>query len=135
MRPPATSSTRGAELHLAAVGEPDGNDAPPEARTDHGRRAWHEGPDEEAPTESWLGLGDDELLHRIETLEPGANVDAQLMEVVRSDRHFFIRQEAAKRVRDRGHRPSRPPPPARCPPRDRRGRSWVPGAPAPRTAP
>jgi hypothetical protein len=66
------------------------------------RRPWTEGPDEEARPESWLGLDDDELLHRIETFDARENEDERLLEVVASDRHFFIRQEAAKRVRDRG---------------------------------
>ena len=65
------------------------------------RRPWTEGPDEEAPPESWLLLDDDALLHRIETTDPGENEDERLLEVVESDRHFFIRQEAAKRVQDR----------------------------------
>jgi len=66
------------------------------------RRAWMEGPDEEAESESWLLLGDDELLHQIETLAADADdEDERLLEVVASARHFFIRQEAAKRVRDR----------------------------------
>lgn len=64
------------------------------------RRPWVEGPDDEAPQESWLGLDDDEVLNRIETLDPGAEEDERLMEIVTSSRHFFIRQEAAKRVRD-----------------------------------
>jgi len=65
------------------------------------RRPWTEGPDEEARPESWLVLDDDELLHRIETFDARENEDDRLLEVVASDRHFFIRQEAAKRVRDR----------------------------------
>jgi hypothetical protein len=65
------------------------------------RRPWTEGPDEEAPPESWLVLDDDELLHRIETFDAREDEDERLLEVVASDRHFFIRQEAAKRVRDR----------------------------------
>ncbi len=65
------------------------------------RRPWTEGPDDEAPPDSWLLLDDDVLLHRIQTHEPSASVDERLLEVVESDRHFFIRQEAAKRVHDR----------------------------------
>jgi len=65
------------------------------------RRPWTEGPDEEAPPESWLTLDDDELLCRIETLGVDVDEDDQLLDVVTSDRHFFIRQEAAKRVRER----------------------------------
>jgi hypothetical protein len=63
------------------------------------RRPWTEGPSADASPQSWLVLDDDELLHRIETLAAGE--DDRLLEVVASDRHFFIRQEAAKRVRDR----------------------------------
>jgi hypothetical protein len=66
------------------------------------RRPWTEGPNADAPPRSWLVLDDDELLHHIETLAAGENEDDRLLEVVASDRHFFIRQEAAKRVRDRG---------------------------------
>jgi len=64
------------------------------------RRPWTEGPDEEAPPESWLLLDDDVLLYRIQTKDPSENEDDRLLEVVASDRHFFIRQEAAKRVQD-----------------------------------
>ena len=72
---------------------PDDVEGPP-------RQSWTEGPDEEAPEESWLSLGDDELVHRIETLAPETNADEQLLRVVQSERHFFVRQEAAKRIRD-----------------------------------
>ena len=65
------------------------------------REPWSEGPDEEAPPESWLGLGDDELLHEIATVAADENSDPRLIEIVASSRHFFIRQEAAKKVRDR----------------------------------
>jgi hypothetical protein len=65
------------------------------------RSPWTEGPEEEAPPESWLGQDDDELLQRIETLDAEEDEDERLLEVVTSSRHFFIRQEAAKRVRDR----------------------------------
>lgn len=47
----------------------------------------------------WLVLDDDELLHRIESLPPDHAHDAELLEVVRSPRHFFVRQEAAKKIR------------------------------------
>jgi hypothetical protein len=65
------------------------------------RRPWTEGPDDEAPPESWLLLDDDALLHRIQTKQPAENEDDRLLEVVASHRHFFIRQEAAKRVQNR----------------------------------
>jgi len=48
----------------------------------------------------WLVLSDDELLFRIESLGPDHIRDADLVAVVRSGRHFFVRQEAAKRIRD-----------------------------------
>lgn len=65
---------------------------------DPGRRqAWQEGP--VAPVEAgWLALDDDELLYRIEATPASPAADAALLEVVRSKRHFFIRQEAAKRI-------------------------------------
>jgi hypothetical protein len=47
-----------------------------------------------------MALDDDELLYRIEALPPWHDQDHALMEVVRSERHFFIRQEAAKKVGD-----------------------------------
>jgi hypothetical protein len=65
------------------------------------REPWHEGPDRGASPDSWLCLDDDEVLQRIETLAPGVDADERLLEIVHSSRHFFIRQEAAKRVRDR----------------------------------
>lgn len=67
----------------------------------HGRRPWVEGPDGDAPPESWLGLDDDGLLHRIQTSDAEQDVDDRLIDIVTSDRHFFIRQEAAKRIKDR----------------------------------
>ncbi|HWX25334.1 MAG TPA: hypothetical protein VN083_09845 [Vicinamibacteria bacterium] len=48
----------------------------------------------------WLSLDDDELLFRIEALGADHKADDRLIGVVRSRRHFFIRQEAAKKIRD-----------------------------------
>ena len=48
----------------------------------------------------WLLLSDDELVFRIESLPPDHDNDEELIEVVQSQRHFFVRQEAAKRIRD-----------------------------------
>jgi hypothetical protein len=48
----------------------------------------------------WLALSDDELLFRVESLTPGHAHDDDLVRVLGSSRHFFIRQEAAKRVGD-----------------------------------
>jgi hypothetical protein len=65
------------------------------------RRPWSEGPEEgPGPAEGWLPLSDDELLFRIEALAPGHDLDGVLMKVVRSNRHFFVRQEAAKKIGD-----------------------------------
>jgi hypothetical protein len=47
----------------------------------------------------WLSLNDDDLLYQIESLGDGPHdKDEALVEVVRSERHFFIRQEAAKKI-------------------------------------
>jgi hypothetical protein len=48
----------------------------------------------------WLALTDDELVFRIESLAADHAHDDDLVAVVRSSRHFFIRQEAAKRIRE-----------------------------------
>jgi len=48
----------------------------------------------------WLALSDDDLVFRIESLPADHAHDDDLVGVVRSSRHFFIRQEAAKRIRD-----------------------------------
>ncbi len=53
-------------------------------------------------SEGWLSADDDELLHRIEALPADHHEDLILLAVVRSHRHFFIRQEAAKRIREQG---------------------------------
>jgi hypothetical protein len=50
----------------------------------------------------WLTLNDDDLLFRIQSLASDHDEDDTLLEVVRSSRHFFLRQEAAKRIRDAG---------------------------------
>jgi hypothetical protein len=65
------------------------------------RAEWQEGPDPKAPASSWLSLSDDEVLHKIESLGPDDNEDIQLLAIVHSQRHFFIRQEAAKGIRNR----------------------------------
>jgi len=66
--------------------------------SDPNRRPWQDGPHPDAPAESWLSLEDDDLLHRIETVGDDGESDPQLLEIVQSDRHFFIRQEAAKKI-------------------------------------
>lgn len=57
-------------------------------------------PDAPRDGDGWLGKSDDDLLFEIERLPAGHDADADLLEVVQSPRHFFIRQEAAKKVRN-----------------------------------
>lgn len=66
---------------------------------DPARTPWHEGPDEGPSLQSWLRLDDDSLLQEIETIGSQHDDDERLLEVVASNRHFFIRQQAAKRIR------------------------------------
>ena len=62
------------------------------------RHSWQHGPDRSAG--GWLALSDDELLHAVAGLPEDHGRDEDLVRVVCSKRHFFVRQEAAKRVRD-----------------------------------
>jgi hypothetical protein len=78
-----------------------GTKDPPASADAYVRLEWEEGPDEAAPEESWLSLDDDDLLLRIESVGAEEDEDDHLLEVVESHRHFFVRQEAAKRVRAR----------------------------------
>jgi hypothetical protein len=48
----------------------------------------------------WLALSDDELVFRVESLPADHSSDDQLLGIVQSSRHFFVRQEAAKKIRD-----------------------------------
>lgn len=66
-----------------------------------GRSAWHAGPHPEMAGDGWLALDDDDLLMRLQAIDNDHSLDAVLIEVVRSGRHFFVRQEAAKKVRNR----------------------------------
>jgi hypothetical protein len=50
--------------------------------------------------DGWLALTDDELLFQVESLPRPHGQDERLLEVLRSDRHFFVRQEAAKKIED-----------------------------------
>jgi len=71
--------------------------------TGHSRRkAWDPGPRAEGdPSRGWLALSDDELLYNVEALGSDHDSDRILVDVVRSTRHFFIRQEAAKKIHNR----------------------------------
>ena len=64
------------------------------------RRGRSMSPDAPGCTDGWLALSDDDLLFEIARLPASHAADTELLEVVRSARHFFIRQEAAKKVRD-----------------------------------
>ena len=63
-------------------------------------RRRREGSGPSAGAAGWLALNDDDLLQRIEALPRDHAEDEALLDVVRSVRHFFIRQEAAKKLRD-----------------------------------
>ena len=70
------------------------------------RQAWTDGPGgdapgDDSPPDSWLFLDDDALLQRIASLDSAGDEDERLLEIVTSHRHFFVRQEAAKRMKDR----------------------------------
>ncbi len=69
-----------------------------EASQQSRRRRWCEGPEPDAPKEGLLSLDDDRLLYEIKALEPAPERDLPLLAVVRSNRHFFLRQEAAKKI-------------------------------------
>ena len=66
-------------------------DALPERRVSWSDRPELGGPD-------WRALDDDDLLSRIESMPAGSATDPFLLEVIASQRHFFIRQQAAKKV-------------------------------------
>ncbi len=52
--------------------------------------------------DGWLALSDDDLLFQIQSLPPDHDDNEELLRIIRSSRHFFLRQEAAKRLRDPG---------------------------------
>ena len=62
------------------------------------RRPFAAGP--AAGDTGWLAESDDELVFRIESLPADHPHDDELVSVVQSNRHFFVRQEAAKKIRD-----------------------------------
>jgi hypothetical protein len=65
------------------------------------RQRWTEGPDSVGPSaHEWLALSDDDLLYQIGSLPVDHSRDDALIAVIASSRHFYVRQEAAKRVRD-----------------------------------
>lgn len=60
------------------------------------RLSWSEAP--ESGASGWRVLEDEALLGRIESTPAGSAADPFLLEVVASQRHFFIRQQAAKKI-------------------------------------
>jgi hypothetical protein len=65
------------------------------------RQAWTEGPGASASgVHEWLALSDDDLLYRIGSLPADHSADDALLAIISSRRHFYIRMEAAKRVRE-----------------------------------
>jgi hypothetical protein len=70
----------------------------PDAQGSPARESWKSGPDADAPASSWRALEDDDLLHWIESLPQCHGRDRDLLDIVASARHFFVRQEAAKRL-------------------------------------
>lgn len=62
------------------------------------RHSWQPGPGNGEG--GWLALSDDDLLHAMAGLPENHGRDEDLVRVVCSKRHFFVRQEAAKRIRD-----------------------------------
>jgi hypothetical protein len=71
-----------------------------EAGERRGRGAATDAPDAPGSAGGWLSLSDDDLLFAISRLPAAHDSDAELLAVVKSPRHFFIRQEAAKKVRN-----------------------------------
>jgi hypothetical protein len=64
------------------------------------RRPWESGPGGKVPCGTWQCFDDDTLLAWLHALPADHGRDEQLLEVVRSERHFYVRQTAALRVQD-----------------------------------
>jgi hypothetical protein len=64
------------------------------------RRSWESGPAGRVPTNTWECFDDDTLLAWLQGLPAVHGHDEQLLEIVRSDRHFYVRQNAALRITD-----------------------------------
>jgi len=62
------------------------------------RRAWVAGPEPAAQVGSWRALSDDDLLQWLE--ECPNHSDEELLEIVASERHFYVRQMAALELKD-----------------------------------
>lgn len=64
------------------------------------RRPWRKGPDAAAPADSWRTCNDDSLLTWIQELPANHRSDEVLLDIIASDRHFFVRQTAALHLSD-----------------------------------
>lgn len=64
------------------------------------RRPWESGPSGKVPCGTWQCFDDDTLLAWLHALPAGHGRDEQLLEIVSSERHFYVRQSAALRIQD-----------------------------------
>jgi hypothetical protein len=64
------------------------------------RQPWKPGPNTTLPGTSWRSFDDDMLLAWLQSLPPDHDMDRQLLEILGSDRHFYLRQMAAMSIRD-----------------------------------
>lgn len=62
------------------------------------RQRWEPGPSGNVPSNSWQCFDDDTLLAWIQALPDHHRHDEQLLEIVRSNRHFYVRQSAALHI-------------------------------------
>ena len=64
------------------------------------RRPLESGPTGNVPASSWQCFDDDTLLAWLQSLPADHGRDDQLLEIVRSGRHFYVRQSAAMHIQD-----------------------------------
>ncbi len=64
------------------------------------REPWQRGPNATVPGISWQSSDDDTLLAWLQALPADHGMDAQLLEILSSDRHFYLRQTAAMSMGD-----------------------------------
>ncbi len=64
------------------------------------RQAWRPGPNATLPGTSWQSFDDDTLLAWLQSLPADHGMDGRLLEILSSDRHFYLRQAAAMSIRD-----------------------------------
>lgn len=64
------------------------------------RSLWSAGTQGRVPSHSWECYDDDTLLAWLQALPEHHGHDDQLLDIVRSDRHFYVRQNAARRMRE-----------------------------------